>query len=113
MRRARSESSALLQSAAAGVPTRCHQHAGVFKRAENGQAGFEVQTGTGQPVIFTSSDQSWGSELANMLYTKKKRRALGGKRSPPVLARRGTISALGPLLNLFAIEEDLRDFVRD
>jgi len=46
-----------------------------------------------------------------MLYTKKKRRALGGKRSPPVLAGRGTISALGPLLNLFAIEEDLRDFV--
>lgn len=51
------------------------------------------------------------SELANILYTEKKRRALGAERSPLGLARRGTISASGPLLNLFATEEDLKDVV--
>lgn len=61
--------------------------------------------------MFTSSDQSLGSELANMLYMKKKRTALEGKRNPPGLARRGAVLALGPLLNLFAIKEDLKDFV--
>lgn len=58
-----------LQSKAAGVLTRCHWHAGIFKSWEWG-IWNEVQTGKDQPCMFTSNDQSLGSDkLANILYT--------------------------------------------
>lgn len=74
-----------------------------------------VQTGTGQPFRFTSSDQSLRSELANVLYVTKDKEGPRGWKGRTCPGRGEALFwASGSLPNLSvgraATEEDVKDF---
>lgn len=106
MSRARPEGSELLQATAAGVPTRAINmlvFLGEQRTARLDSRFKQAQAGQLYSQIVT--------EACKYTVHRKEKESAGAERSPLGLARRGTISASGPLLNLFATEEDLKDVV--
>lgn len=78
-----------LRSKAAGVLTRCHWHAGIFKIVENGGSGMRFKQAKTSHVCSQVTTEAWEVINSPTYCTQTHCMVSGGETSTPVPAGRG------------------------